>query len=221
MKKKFLVLTLIAIFGLSAIACSPKKKSNKEFNPSVEAEVSDKNTQETVEEKQNTDNKKNVKTKSEETIDTNRQPAEIRNPQGSTEVINNESSTEDGKYVFTMPDFTEKKIEDVMSELSGYDIDITEISHQSSDKPKGLVISQSVKAGEEVERGISLSLVVSKNTEVIKVPNVIGKTVSEAKDILKKSGLKAETSLADEDEVYYQNYKADDTVASGTIISLK
>lgn len=57
----------------------------------------------------------------------------------------------------------------------------------------GYVISQAPAAGETLHRGDSVSFVVSKGPELREVPNVIGKNVDEAKQILEAAGFVVET----------------------------
>ncbi|MEG1752368.1 MAG: PASTA domain-containing protein [Christensenella sp.] len=75
-------------------------------------------------------------------------------------------------------------------------------------KPKGIVMIQSVKAGESVKSGSSVSLSVSKGEEKIRVPDVQYKNENEAVSLLELNGLRAKLS-----------YKNDKTVAKGVVIS--
>jgi len=59
-----------------------------------------------------------------------------------------------------------------------------------SELPKDTVVEQSVKAGEEVPINEKIVLKLSKGKEVIAMPNVVGKDVREALDILTKAGFK-------------------------------
>ena len=53
----------------------------------------------------------------------------------------------------------------------------------------GKVIDQSVKAGREVEIGTTVTITVSKGTDKVKVPNLVGMTMIEASNELGKVGL--------------------------------
>jgi beta-lactam-binding protein with PASTA domain/predicted Ser/Thr protein kinase len=63
------------------------------------------------------------------------------------------------------------------------------VSEEESSTPAGQVISQSPSAGTEVERGSSVSIVVSSGEEQAQVPNVIGRLRSEAVEAVRDAGL--------------------------------
>ena len=75
---------------------------------------------------------------------------------------------------------------------------------------EGRIISQSVEAGSAVAKNTPISVVVSKGSKMRTVPNIIGKTVSEASKELESAGL----ALGDQAEEY------SDDVESGKIIRL-
>ena len=75
---------------------------------------------------------------------------------------------------------------------------------------EGRIISQTVKAGSTVPQNTPIGVVVSKGSKMRTVPNIIGKTVSEASKELESAGL----ALGDQAEEY------SDDVASGKIIRL-
>jgi serine/threonine-protein kinase len=66
------------------------------------------------------------------------------------------------------------------------------VSEEESSSPRGQVISQSPDAGSEVERGSTISIVVSsgeEEEEQARVPNVIGKQRREAVEAIRAAGL--------------------------------
>ena len=75
---------------------------------------------------------------------------------------------------------------------------------------EGRIISQTVEAGSTVPQNTPIGVVVSKGSKMRTVPNIIGKTVSEASKELESAGL----ALGDQAEEY------SDDVASGKIIRL-
>ena len=75
---------------------------------------------------------------------------------------------------------------------------------------EGRIIFQSVEAGSTVAKNTPISVVVSKGSKMRTVPNIIGKTVSEASKELESAGL----ALGDQAEEY------SDDVESGKIIRL-
>ncbi|HWC09462.1 MAG TPA: PASTA domain-containing protein [Solirubrobacterales bacterium] len=63
------------------------------------------------------------------------------------------------------------------------------VSEEESAQPAGKVISQSPDAGERVDPGSTVSIVVSSGEEESKVPNVIGKERREAVEAVRAAGL--------------------------------
>ena len=63
------------------------------------------------------------------------------------------------------------------------------VAEEESARPAGEVIRQSPSAGQEVERGSSVSIVVSAGEEQAKMPNVIGKLRSQAVEQVRAAGL--------------------------------
>ena len=80
----------------------------------------------------------------------------------------------------------------------------------SDDYAKGVIMSQNVSPNSEVVQGTPVGIVVSLGSKNCKVPDIIGKTVSEAHTALEKAGL----LMGDQQEEYSDSYPA------GTIIRL-
>jgi serine/threonine-protein kinase len=66
---------------------------------------------------------------------------------------------------------------------------VASVGEEESARPGGEVIRQSPSAGQEVERGSTVSIVVSAGEEQAKMPNVIGKLRSEAVEEVRAAGL--------------------------------
>jgi len=88
----------------------------------------------------------------------------------------------------------------------------------------GIVIDQSVKAGREVEIGTTVTITVSNS---VKMPNIIGYTLAEAKGALERVGLELaeeyEVKFSDTvevDEIMEQSVDANDLVEKGTKITV-
>jgi beta-lactam-binding protein with PASTA domain len=92
--------------------------------------------------------------------------------------------------------------------------------------PVGYVILQSPRPGMKIKEGRRVYLVVSSGEQKIEVPNLVGKSVREAKLILEKSGLKlGELSYDFSDEVpegaiISQSIPEKSKVSSGTFVSV-
>ena len=90
----------------------------------------------------------------------------------------------------------------------------------------GKVCSQSIAAGSKVKLMSEVTYSVSLGKEKVGVPDVKGKNINEARDILKKAGLSCDTtnSYSDtvaKDAVISQNVAKDIKVDKGTIITLE
>ena len=84
----------------------------------------------------------------------------------------------------------------------------------STDVEAGYIISQSIEAGTETEKGSEMELTVSNGAEVIKVPGVVGKDASSAEQTLVQAGFtcskvtKPNDGSSDADTVYSQSPSA-------------
>lgn len=58
----------------------------------------------------------------------------------------------------------------------------------STDVEAGYIISQSIEAGTQTEKGSEMELVVSNGAEILKLPNVVGKDYSSAEQTLTQAG---------------------------------
>ncbi|MBP3238619.1 MAG: InlB B-repeat-containing protein [Lachnospiraceae bacterium] len=90
---------------------------------------------------------------------------------------------------------------------------------------KGLVISQSVEAYEKVKEGTVIDLVISLGPKPFAMPNVIGKTESDAEQILNNAGLGVskdyrENSKVEEGKVFEQSVSAGNEVTRGDKITI-
>jgi serine/threonine-protein kinase len=66
-----------------------------------------------------------------------------------------------------------------------------EIQYQYSDTvPRGAVITQIPGSDQPLPKGSKIVIIVSDGSEFVFVPNVLGKTLEEARDILTDAGLK-------------------------------
>lgn len=101
-----------------------------------------------------------------------------------------------GREPIKVTDFTGKPAADAVDALSkaGLEVDATE-QQFSTDVAKGSVISQSPSGG-TLFRGESVTLVVSKGPEMVKVPDVRRKQVAEAEQILKAAGFQTQVRQA-------------------------
>ena len=128
-------------------------------------------------------------------------------------------------------DVTGKPIEEakVILENLGFKVETEEA--ESAEVAPGSVISQSVAGGEELEKGETITLVVSigsediDTSEIVEVPNVMGKSYEEAIEELKKKNLyytkeEVYNESLPENEIIGMNPSAGEEVNAGTIVKI-
>ncbi|SET36499.1 Stk1 family PASTA domain-containing Ser/Thr kinase [Paenibacillus sp. NFR01] len=135
------------------------------------------------------------------------------------------------KTTSTMPDLSTKSFDDAVKELMAMGVAqerITQDSRNSEDFPEGQVITTEPAANSEFDpETATIKVIVSKGKESIKMPDLLGKSQDEAKQILETNGLvldavKEESSFSvDKGKVTKQwPYEKDDLVAPGEKITI-
>lgn len=128
-----------------------------------------------------------------------------------------------GPEPITIPQVVGKTADDAKELAETFELKLTSKNEFSDDIPKGQIISQKPTQGSAGHRGDSLSIVVSKGPELVKVPDVTGKTIEEAKSTLTGLGFKVKENLYFDGffgMVRFQDIKAGEEVPKGTTISL-
>jgi eukaryotic-like serine/threonine-protein kinase len=128
-----------------------------------------------------------------------------------------------GRQPIEVPDFTGKPAGQAVATLTdaGLQVDATK-QEFSTDVAKGSVISQSPASG-TLFRGETVTLVVSKGPELVKVPNVQGKQLGEARTILEGAGfqVKVESFMGGIfGTVRSQSPAADAEAPKGSVVTL-
>ena len=90
----------------------------------------------------------------------------------------------------TIPDLQNFLQEDAEERLTNDGLKVEVEEEMSEDVPKGRVVRTEPPAGEEVEEGSTVLLVVSSGPDQLQIPDVRGKTQQEAIDQLEELGLK-------------------------------
>lgn len=114
-----------------------------------------------------------------------------QNPVGGAKVEEGSTVTlkvSAGAELIPVPDVVDSPIDDARRLLSGEGFAVKEEPIPSEDVPAGIVVDQNPAAGEEVPRGSEIVLQVSSGPAERPVPDVAGRTVAEASNILGQNG---------------------------------
>lgn len=115
-----------------------------------------------------------------------------RNKKPTTATTEVSSTTEEEPEIIKMPDVVGYDEEEAVKQLEDLNIRYI-IERDYSDKfEEGKVASQSIESGTEIKDGDKATLVISKGQKKGSVPDVTGKTLSEAKSILEAAGFEVE-----------------------------
>lgn len=106
----------------------------------------------------------------------------------------------------------DKTIE-VYLESAGYKIG--NIKEEESDAEKGEIISQDPAEGTEAEQGTEIDIVISKGTDKLNMPSLLGLTIDEAKETLKDCGFALGKTTYAESTVYAKNIVMDQSYPPG------
>lgn len=128
----------------------------------------------------------------------------------------------------TVADFVNNHTYDsiVSNQFFTENYDFTFTWQESTEHPKGVIISQDVTPGESVAAKVKITLTVSEGTTKIKLPDVTGVNYIIASETLKTAGFRVEFKLLPNDgkhtvgEVFSMNKKAGELYENGTVITL-
>ena len=95
-----------------------------------------------------------------------------------------------GPNKFTLDDYVNSNANEAKSELELQGVNVSLAEGFSSTIPSGFVISQSPQKGTEMKKGDSVTLTVSRGTQMVKVPSLVGFDTDKAKDALTNNNLK-------------------------------
>jgi serine/threonine-protein kinase len=97
-----------------------------------------------------------------------------------------------GESPVIAPDLKERSLRDAKYTLERLGLSLGDTIYAESEKPKGTIIDQSYHPGTELKRGARISITLSqgKNEGMIRVPDLLGKSLSEAERLLSSNSLK-------------------------------
>ena len=142
---------------------------------------------------------------------------------GSTITVNVSKGLGDG----SVPNVVGMMEGDLSEFLNGTGFELGAVTQQASEKPEGTVLKQTPEAGEEVEKGTKIDVVVSDGSKAQgTVPSLLGYSVSEAQSLLANEGLKLGnvsseySSSYGDGEIIYQQYKAGTKLTKNSTVSV-
>ena len=125
----------------------------------------------------------------------------------------------------TVPDLSDLTVEQARQRLKDVGLVVGKITQQSVDgKKDGVVIAQSPSGDSKVSKGTTIDLVVNKaKAKKVKVPNLVGMTLKDARDTLSNVHLgvnQVAGSVEDKSVVTEQSIKAGDEIDEGSTLNL-
>lgn len=154
---------------------------------------------------------------------TPKQGSEVK--KGKTITVNISKGKEGDNAI---PDVLGLTLSDAQFKLEQYGFVLGSSTEESSDRPKGIILDQSPKAGETAEKNTKVNVTVSsgEDTTEITMPNLVGYDIDKAWEEVEKAGLKRGSEDKDfsnaygKNKVMDQSVKAGDSVNRGTAINL-
>ena len=145
--------------------------------------------------------------------------------EGKTIIVNISKGKKDG----VMPKVVGKDLDEAKAELEALGFGISLVREVTDSKPKNTIIFQSIEAGQSAPSGTTIEVEVSngKGKEMVKMPNIIGKTPDEANALLANEGLAAavpvfeETNEIAQNLVFWQQYPEGTELEKGTEVQYK
>lgn len=143
---------------------------------------------------------------------------------GSTITVNISKGLGDG----SVPDLRGKKQSELRDYLEAAGFKLGSVTTEASEEESGIVLSQSPGAGDEVEKGTPIDVVVSDGSKAkAVVPYLVGKSIGEAQSALRNAGLSMGSisyeysSTYAEGEVIWQQYDANAQLSKGSTVRVR
>jgi eukaryotic-like serine/threonine-protein kinase len=129
-----------------------------------------------------------------------------------------------GPQQVSVPQVVGLTVSSARGRLQKAGLDASEREENSDTVAQGRVISVSPPEGQKVDKGSSVTLVVSSGKPQVEVPDVVGKSFDEAQSTLQAAGFKATRADKESDKspgtVLSQNPKSGGRIDSGSTIAL-
>jgi beta-lactam-binding protein with PASTA domain/tRNA A-37 threonylcarbamoyl transferase component Bud32 len=105
------------------------------------------------------------------------------------------------KQITVPTDFIGKPAADATAELAGLGLKPTVQQQQNDTTAAGIAFDSNPKPGTSVKSGSAITVIVSAGSAPVAVPNVVGKDVVEAQNILSSAGLQSSVTMQNSDTV--------------------
>ncbi len=114
---------------------------------------------------------------------------------------------------------------DATATLEGLGLDVQTVTEASDQQEPGKVFAQDPLAGNSVDKGAAVTIKVVAEAVKVKVPNFVGKSIADARDLAEAAGLnlavtEEPSTTVDADNVIKQTQEAGTEVAKGTNIDV-
>lgn len=134
-----------------------------------------------------------------------------------------------GKKDGVVPKIVGMDYKEASEYLKTFGFELGIVKTESSTLPENVIIEQSVEEGSTASKGTKIDVTVSdgKGKEMVKMPNLIGKTPDEANAIIDTEGLKLgdatyeETTTTAQNLIFWQQYPEGTELEKGTAVSYK
>ncbi len=132
----------------------------------------------------------------------------------------------DGPPLVEVPDVTGADLDDARETLADAELEPGEVTEEpSEDVPEGAVIATEPPAGESVEQGSAVALLVSEGDPPVEVPDVVDRTEQQATSLLEGADLQVQvveeaSDEVDEGRVIRQTPVAGDEVPRGSTVTI-
>jgi serine/threonine-protein kinase len=129
-----------------------------------------------------------------------------------------------GPEIYKVPDVVGKSYDLALEDLQSLRLQVTKTDKFDDGVPAGSVADTNPKVGTDIKPGAAIQVFVSKGPNPVKVPNVIGKNVDDAKNTLTKLKINVEVTEVDNakplGEVVQQD-PIDVSVQDGMVVKLQ
>ncbi|MCX8030475.1 MAG: PASTA domain-containing protein [Thermodesulfovibrionales bacterium] len=93
--------------------------------------------------------------------------------------------------IIEMPNLKGKNVEEAQRIVSSLRLQLRLDGEEHDNQiPQGHILKQDIKAGYKLKEGREVGIIISKGPRIKEIPNLTGKSLDEAEEILKEKGLK-------------------------------